>query len=101
VRRGVPAPTELWVYKRGLLVLHVRTQPGVLTPTLTSPTLSAPPQPCPFCSGQFLSVEWEPRVRVLLGRARSLSEFIEVLRDRRYAIDTHPPSLRLHPTRSL
>jgi hypothetical protein len=97
VRRGVPAPTELWIYKRGLLVLRLHPKAGELTPTQAS----APSTPSLFCSGQFFSIEWEPRVCVLLERSRSFHEFLEVLRDRRYAVETRPPALRFHPVRSL
>ncbi len=96
-------PQEFWCYKRGLLVLRLSSAPGVFTPT-RGPIEQDPEglmSPCPFGSGQFMSLEWEPRVRLLLQRANDLVEFIELLEDRRYQVDLDPPSKRARPFRFL
>ncbi|MBI1947908.1 MAG: hypothetical protein HYS27_19615 [Deltaproteobacteria bacterium] len=94
-----------WVYKRGQLVLIFSADGGVFLPTRGPLEPEADPEllmaPCEFASGQFLSVEWEPRVRVVLKRARDLVELIELLEDRRYEVDLEPPSQKTRPFRSL
>ncbi|MCC7073197.1 MAG: hypothetical protein IT383_17885 [Deltaproteobacteria bacterium] len=94
-----------WVYKRGQLVLIFRADGGVFLPTRGPLAPEADPEglmaPCEFASGQFLSVEWEPRVRLVLKRARDLVELIELLEDRRYEVDLEPPSQKTRPIRSL
>ena len=91
-----------WCYKRGLLVLRLSSAPGSYIPTRgPGPPGDVDMTPCPFGSGQFMSVEWEPRVRVLLDRAQDLVEFIELLEDRRYQVDLEPPSKRARPFRFL
>jgi hypothetical protein len=92
-----------WCYKRGLLVLRLSSAPGIFVPTRgpAAPDTDGSMAPCPFGSGQFMSTEWEPRVRVLLDRAQDLVEFIELLEDRRYAVDLEPPSKRARPFRFL
>lgn len=96
-------PQEFWCYKRGLLVLRLSSAPGSFVPTRGPP--SPDPEglmtPCPFASGQFMSIEWEPRVRILLDRAQDLVEFIELLEDRRYQVDLEPPSKKARPFRFL
>ena len=62
---------------------------------------SAAQMPCGFASGQFMSVEWEPRVLVLLERANDLVEFIELLEDRRYQVAVEAPSMKVMPLRFL
>jgi hypothetical protein len=102
---GPPEPLQFWCYKRGILVLRLVATPGILVPT----TGALPPEndpegrmaPCSFASGQFLSAEWEPRIRLLLTRARDLVDFIELLEDRRYEVDANPPSLRKRPFQKL
>ncbi len=77
--------------------------PGSFLPTRGKPDDDdgeVPPH-CAFGSGQFMSVEWEPRVRVLLDRAQDLVDFIELLEDRRYQVDLEPPSKRARPFRFL
>jgi hypothetical protein len=94
---------EFWCYKRGLLVLRLSSAPGPFVPTRSPADAdgeNALPL-CPFGSGQFMSVEWEPRVRVLLDRAQDLVDFIELLEDRRYQVDLEPPSKRARPFRFL
>jgi hypothetical protein len=107
---ATPAPSKraaqvFWVYKRGLLVLRLSSEPGVLLPTRGALVADQDPDglmtPHPFLSGQFLSLEWEPRVRVLLGRSRDLVDFVELLEDRRYAVDLEPPAQRVRPFRFL
>jgi hypothetical protein len=96
-------PQEFWCYKRGLLVLRLSSAPGPFMPTRGAPA-SDPDglmTPCPFASGQFMSIEWEPRVRILLDRAQDLVEFIELLEDRRYQVDLEPPSKKARPYRFL
>ena len=92
-----------WCYKRGLLVLRLSSAPGIFVPTRgpSDPDTDGSMAPCPFGSGQFMSTEWEPRVRVLLDRAQDLVEFIELLEDRRYAVDLEAPSKRARPFRFL
>jgi hypothetical protein len=97
---------EFWCYKRGVLVLRVAATPGVFLPTKGPlPDGAADPEgvmrPCSFASGQFMSVEWEPRVRLLLDRACDLVDFLELLQDRRYEVESEPPSLRKRPFRQL
>lgn len=98
-------PQTFWVYKRGQLVLIFRADAGVFLPTRGPLDAEADPEglmaPCEFASGQFLSVEWEPRVRLVLRRARDLVELIELLEDRRYDVDLEPPSQKTRPMRSL
>ena len=89
---------HFWLYKRGQLVLAFSSQPGPLVPT-TGPLRPEEDElgwmePCPFASGQFLSVAWEPRVRRIVGRAEDLVELIELFEDRRYEVDLEPPSKR-------
>ena len=96
---------EFWCYKRGLLVLRFLSSAGVFVPTRGPLTPERDPEGCMkpslFASGQFLSVEWEPRVRLLLDRAQDLVEFIELLEDRRYEVDLEPPSKKARPMRFL
>lgn len=95
---------RFWLYKRGQLVLLFSSSPGPFVPT-TGPIAGADPEglmrPCAFASGQFMSVEWEPRVRRVLARADDLVELIELLEDRRYEVDLEPPSKRVRPLRWL
>ncbi len=102
---GPAAAPEFWCYKRGVLVLRLQASPGAFVPTKGALPQDADPEglmrPCAFASGQFLSTEWEPRVRVLLDRAEDLVDFIELLEDRRYEVDADPPSLRKRPFRQL
>ena len=98
-----PDVQSFWVYKRGHLVLMFTSTPGYFVPT-KGPRATDDPAwyaECAFASGQMMSVEWEPRVRFVLARARDLVDFIERLEDRRYEIDLEPPSHRLRPHRSL
>lgn len=99
------APTEFWCYKRGLLVLRFASSPGTFIPTKGPMAADVDSEgwmrPCAFASGQFLSVEWEPRVRLLLDRSGDLVEFIELLEDRRYEVDLEPPSKKARPFRFL
>lgn len=99
------APQTFWVYKRGQLVLIFRAEGGVFLPTRGPLASEADPEglmaECGYASGQFLSVEWEPRVRVVLRRAQDLVELIELLEDRRYDVDLEPPSQKTRPFRSL
>jgi hypothetical protein len=96
-------PQEFWCYKRGLLVLRLSSAPGPFVPTRGPPATD--PEglmaPCNFGSGQFMSMEWEPRVRLLLDRAQDLVELIELLEDRRYQVDLEPPSKKARPFRFL
>jgi hypothetical protein len=100
----VPSQT-FWVYKRGQLVLIFQSTPGVFTPTRGALAKEADPEglmnPCEYASGQYLSIEWEPRVRMIHQRAQDLVDFIELLEDRRYEVDLEPPSQRTRPFRSL
>lgn len=86
-------------------MLRLQAAPGVFVPTKGALPVDDDKEglmrPCPFASGQFLSTEWEPRVRVLLDRAEDLVDFIELLEDRRYEVDADPPSLRKRPFRQL
>ena len=99
------AAQEFWCYKRGLLVLRFSSSSGVFVPTRGPLPPERDPEgcmkPCTFASGQFLSVEWEPRVRLLLDRAQDLVELIELLEDRRYDVDLDPPSKKSRPMRFL
>ncbi len=94
-----------WVYKRGQLVLIFSSVPGVFVPTrgerAASTVVDDTRDACGYASGQYLSVEWEPRLRAIAGRAADLVDFIELLEDRRYEVDLDPPSQRLRPFRSL
>jgi hypothetical protein len=94
---------EFWCYKRGLLVLKLSSAPGPFVPTRGPP--AADPEglmrPCSFVSGQFLSVEWEPRVRLLIDRAADLVDLVELLADRHYQVDVDPPSPKARPFRFL
>jgi hypothetical protein len=96
---------DLWCYKRGQLVLKFSSSPGVFVPTKGPLPADRDPErwmnPCGFASGQFLSLEWEPRVRLLLERACDLVDFIELLEDRRYQVDLEPPSQKGRPFRFL
>ncbi len=96
---------EFWCYKRGLLVLRFLSSSGVFVPTKGPLPPERDPEglmkPCTFASGQFLSVEWEPRVRLLLDRSQDLVELIELLEDRRYEVDLEPPSKKARPFRFL
>lgn len=94
---------HFWLYKRGQLVLVFSSKPGVMKPTVAPPDGDPEKllEPCAFASGQFMSVEWEPRVRRILKRADDLVEFIELLEDRRYEVDLEPPSKRVRPFRFL
>lgn len=98
-----PAVQDFWCYKRGLLVLKLSSSPGPFVPTRGAENADDPAalRPCPFASGQFLSTEWEPRVRLLLDRAEDLVDFIELLEDRRYEVDVEPPSAKSRPFRFL
>ena len=94
-----------WVYKRGQLVLVFRAAPGSLVPTRGALDSEGDPDrlmtPCGWASGMYLSVEWEPRVRLIHKRAQDLVEFIELLEDRHYEVDLEPPSQKTRPFRSL
>jgi hypothetical protein len=92
------ASQTFWCYKRGLLVLKLSSAPGVFAPTSSA---TGTPVPCAFGSGQFMSLEWEPRVLVLLARANDLVEFIELLEDRRYQVSVDAPSMKAMPLRFL
>ncbi len=92
------APLEVqsfWLYKRGQLILSFQSAPGPFVPTRGVPDDGDPHKlmtQCSWASGQFFSVEWEPRVRILIRRAEDLVDFIERLEDRRYEVDLEPPS---------
>lgn len=95
---------RFWLYKRGQLVLLFSSSPGSFLPTTGAISGSDPAglmRRCSFASGQFMSVEWEPRVRRVLERADDLVELIELLEDRRYEVDLEPPSKRVRPLRWL
>lgn len=97
-------PQKFWLYKRGQLVLQFAAAEGPFVPTRGVPLDGDPSgmmSACTFASGQFLSIEWEPRVRRLLKRASDLVDFIERLEDRRYEVDLDPPSMRARPFRWL
>ena len=100
----IPQQT-FWVYKRGQLVLIFSSVAGTLLPTRGPLDPDGDPDNlmarCPWASGQYLSLEWEPRVRALHKRAQDLVDFIELLEDRRYEVDLDPPSQRTRPFRSL
>lgn len=96
---------QFWVYKRGQLILVFRAAPGIFIPTRGALDPSADPHrwmaECPWASGMYLSIEWEPRVRMIHKRAQDLVEFIELLEDRHYEVDLEPPSQKTRPFRSL
>jgi hypothetical protein len=96
---------SFWVYKRGQLVLIFNSAPGSLIPTRGPLSKAADPEklmaPCAWASGQYLSLEWEPRVRMIHKKSADLVEFIELLEDRHYQVDLDPPSQRTRPFRSL
>ena len=89
---------RFWVYKRGQLVLMANSTPGPFLPTMKN---DGDAQECDWGSGQFMSVEWEPRVRHLMKRACDLLDFVERLEDRRYQVDMTAPSHRVRPMRFL
>lgn len=99
------APQTFWVYKRGQLVLIFKAAAGSFIPTKGFLDPEGDPlnlmAPCEWASGQYLSLEWEPRVRMIHRRAQDLVEFIELLEDRHYEVDLDPPSQRTRPFRSL
>lgn len=101
----VPAAQQFWLYKRGQLVLTFSSAPGVFVPSQGPLADDEDPhgwmQACGWASGQFMSVEWEPRVRRVLRRADDLVELIELLEDRRYEVDLEPPSKRVRHFRWL
>ena len=86
-------------------MLRLQATPGPFVPTKGALPADDDKEglmrPCAFASGQFLSTEWEPRVRLLLDRAENLVDFIELLEDRRYDVEAEPPSLRKRPFRQL
>jgi len=99
-----PRFERFWLYKRGQLVLTFSSEPGPFLPTVAELDDGDPAgllRQCEFASGQFLSVEWEPRVRHVLRRAVDLFDFIERLEDRRYEVDLQPPSQKARPFRWL
>ncbi|MCP4500052.1 MAG: hypothetical protein GY822_08835 [Deltaproteobacteria bacterium] len=89
---------RFWVYKRGQLVLMAGSNPGDFSPTRKEELVLSE---CSWASGQFMSVEWEPRVRIILKRACDLVDFVERLEDRRYAVDLTPPSASMRALRFL
>lgn len=99
------AAQTFWVYKRGQLVLIFKAAAGPFIPTRGPLDPAGDPQglmaACPWGTGQYLSVEWEPRVRMIHRRAQDLIEFIELLEDRHYEVDLEPPSQKTRPFRSL
>jgi hypothetical protein len=103
--KEAPDVQRFWLYKRGQLVLVFSSQPGAFVPTQGAPVDGQDPQglmrPSAFASGQFLSLEWEPRIRLLMRRADDLVELIELLEDRRYEVDLEPPSGRVRHFRFL
>jgi hypothetical protein len=95
---------RFWVYKRGQLVLVLTSSVGSFVPTLGIPNDGDPTglmTPFDFASGQFMSLEWEPRIRMILRRAEDLVDLIERLEDRKYEVDLEPPSQRSRPFRWL
>lgn len=94
---------QFWLYKRGQLVLMFNSKSGSFVPT------RGVPDEDPFNlmkafewgSGQFMSKEWEPRVRHIMRRAEDLVDFIERLEDRRYEVDLEPPSKKVRHFRWL
>lgn len=102
---GAEVPQTFWVYKRGQLVLIFRAAPGPFIPTRGPLDVGADPEglmaSCLWGTGQYLSLEWEPRVRMIHRRAQDLVEFIELLEDRHYEVDLEPPSQKTRPFRSL
>ncbi len=101
----MPEPQTFWVYKRGQLVLIFKAMAGSFIPTHgpLAPDGDADGlmAPCEWAAGQYLSIEWEPRVRMIHKRAQDLVEFIELLEDRHYEVDLEPPSQKTRPFRSL
>ena len=102
---GTQGPQTFWVYKRGQLVLIFKAAAGSFVPTRGPLDPEGDPEnlmaSCDWGSGQYLSLEWEPRVRMIHRRAADLVEFIELLEDRHYEVDLDPPSQRTRPFRSL
>lgn len=100
-----PDAQRFWLYKRGQLVLTFSSTPGRFVPSQGALEEGEDPhgwmRPCTWASGQFMSAEWEPRVRRVLRRADDLVEFIELLEDRRYEVDLEPPSKRVRHFRWL
>lgn len=98
-------PQTFWVYKRGQLILIFKASPGAFIPTRGPLDPDGDPERlmafCEWASGYFLSVEWEPRVRLVHKRAEDLVEFIELLEDRHYEVDLEPPSQKQRPFRFL
>ncbi|HEY4221122.1 MAG TPA: hypothetical protein VGO62_07260 [Myxococcota bacterium] len=98
-------PQTFWVYKRGQLVLIFKAMRGAFIPTKGPLDKDGDPmnlmEICEYASGQYLSVEWEPRVRMIHKRSADLVELIELLEDRHYEVDLDPPSQRTRPFRSL
>lgn len=96
---------SFWLYKRGQLILVFRSLAGAFIPTRGPLDPEGDPAglmtPCVWASGMYLSLEWEPRVRIIHKRAHDLVEFIELLEDRNYQVDLEPPSKRTRPFRSL
>lgn len=97
---------RFWVYKKGALVLVFTSTPGAFLPTGgagRSGDVAGSPEDvaCAFASGQFMSLEWEPRIRLILQDADDLVEFIEILEDRKYDVDIEPPSRKSRPFRHL
>ena len=95
-----------WIYKRGFLVLKLSSSAGLFQTTTERDDAGVAlvrndAERCLFASGQFMSTEWEPRVRLLLDRANDLVELIELLEDRRYQVDVEPPSMKARPFRFL
>jgi hypothetical protein len=94
---------QFWLYKRGQLVLVFNSAAGPFIPTRGVP--DEDPQNLmklwEWGSGQFMSTEWEPRVRHIMRRAEDLVDFIERLEDRRYEVDLEPPSKRVRHFRFL
>lgn len=96
---------SFWLYKRGQLVLLFSSEPGRFVPTRGPVDPANDPERlmvwCGYASGQFMSVEWEPRVRRIVERATDLVELIELLEDRRYEVDLEPPSQRVRRFKAL
>ena len=84
------APQTFWVFKRGQLVLIFRAEGGVFLPTRGPLAPEADPEglmaECEYASGQFLSVEWEPRVREVLKRLCA-EGVITLNTDKTYSLD--------------
>lgn len=102
---GAQLTQTFWVYKRGQLVLVFKAEAGPFVPTRGALDPACDPEglmtPCSWASGQFLSLEWEPRIRMIQRRSRDLVELIELLEDRHYEVDLDPPSQKVRPFRSL